>query len=250
MIPLTYPTDLRQGHIIRPIHFDKNDADAYFVLTADCDFANNKFSDCITIVPMFGVEKFLEGYIIPEYAKSELQKRVKFHSSKIGVDEKFIEEHLLKSDKVGLPDRYNEFKKDRIIDICERYLYYGGGTDSFIDEFCKKKAIKPSSFIKQRLGNLRSEFLMLGPLSFLSSSLGYVVSFRMPKSIGSHEVYCLEGEQSEYMYEVIGKLDDALRFLISQAFSVLYMRIGMDRSIEKDIGDVISIIGDHYDKEK
>ncbi|MCL6251852.1 hypothetical protein M3P36_12470 [Altererythrobacter sp. KTW20L] len=266
-------SDIRQGDVLRSFSDAGRDTDYGIVITADCDIAQKKSNNRITIVRAVPADHFVSHYWsvweLEKIAERQIRSLIPFVNGAIRRTELALDQLTAVGLRSWVISRSPE-EIFRILDIrVDKYnkeyssLVALSQWLSFANDVEKKDGFKCLKSVSQSLGRPESELRERVREALLTSGgfQDYLIVPNLPQS--SHDgMAVLMGElvtvpvaevhgsayaarvcDADSGYVRFGRLADRVRFAIAQRISFVFSRIGMEENYEDDcriLADLVS----------
>lgn len=266
--PINEADDFRQGDIFILKHQQTAASEASLstyacLLTADCDIAQNKYGDFLSILPIIPADT----YIRHVWALDELKKARKKIAQKLAVDINKIIYSLSPAmsgfDEAGLIELIRNYGPQHLSSICksgdseqigalnasaDKIYIFSNAIDAKDDclrllidyKYEDNKKFNVVNFVSQSVSpqSMRSECLFV-PHMPLSRDVGFVVMLRQIIAANALSVFKnpLEGGRfngSALGLIRVGRFNDTVRYLVAQRVASLFARIGLAEDFESD----------------
>lgn len=229
-----------------------------FVITADCDIANDKYGKNIAYLRIVDAKTYVLLYWWPDTINRKLsalnKKMSEFGFSSIKIHDiapnadveelKRIAGRLF----VASGKTINEvqclhllFAISRADDPMLGMCTFAAGKIVKSVEDADQKLI--TRMIKDSIENARSDYFFLGEMAGVDG-IGWVVLLR---ELGVFDISYLDGVRDTTV-RLRGQTKDSVRFLVSQSFANLYARIGLEQSLEREHEVAIELISESIAK--
>lgn len=270
----TYPTnsdEIRQGDIFKWCSPAPNQPPFGFVLTADCDFAQQKTRGQIAYLPIIQATSYLSLEWAPTQIRkrrsrlldevtSIVQKSEVLKSREIVLSSELLLDWLGRDSPQSIAERLLLLKKpitNRFLNLlaaisldCSEEHQASLGfltrlTEIAYNEATDKAKVRIAGEVKSFLSKLPDDAFFLNMLPERGET-GYVILLRHVRTLSEHEL--LRAQQDEYLFGGdgralrIGRLSDRLRFAVAQAFGQLFTRIGLPAKYENSTQTLVDQI--------
>jgi hypothetical protein len=259
--PINDTDEVRQGDIIRKLNPQSGQAETLgIVITADCDIAQRKAGDRYTWLEILPMAAYIEGPWAQEQLRKLSEKRSKAiceflngQIRKLQLDlaplthESVVEwlrsksaEDILVSVTGEVPDKNSKQLRDLqgfalTVSVNEKKSAFTRLKDTWalfgVDERSQQESVR-NAF---KDGGGFQDYFVLPELP-RQSGLGFVVMLRSMSTLMAPELYLSEQDarihDSPHAFHRLGRLNDAIRFSITQKLAFLFSRIGMPKTFE------------------
>ncbi len=261
--------ELRQGDLIRRSVGASPFGEWGFVLTADCDIAQGKAGDHFTYLEVVQAETYLERAWAPTQLRRLIEKQSKYASEQLsgfmkrsGLDLSLTPQQLVDWVSESHPDKIVAAtnRTGRPVDARCRSVLDGLHTvlatlsgASYMRRFVEfRSAIgdSPDKIKKSIAEAFQGEkgfpdFFLLPELPG-QSGYGFAVMLRSIRSVESRYLYStaldarIDGAPEAFWRA--GRLDDGVRFAITQKLAFLFSRIGMPEHYENECDMAVELM--------
>ncbi len=266
---VTRNEEVLQGDIFKIINSDNElfltGEEFVFIITADCDIANNKMGNYYSVLPIISTELYLKNYWVKDFFKKEFKKILDGLVSRLNKSEdiKSRKYDPLTSQSLGVwlkEDSLVEIVKvlnlkesfKNIDDVEKKLLVIKNSVDidCYIDyrkiSGAKDEGIKKD--IIAAIKNCREEFYFIPQIS-KKGSLGSIIKLREIRPVHKNKLFLDETSErlsSSTANNVVRvcRLSDNLRYSISQTFALLFSRIGLPSEFEENKGESIAMLSE------
>ncbi len=237
-----------------------------FIVTADCDIANNKMGNYYSVLPIISAEFYLENYWVKEFFKKENEKILTELVSRLNKSEYIKNQSYDPLTSQSLQKWLGEESLGRVVEtlnlkesfkgvdgVGERLLLIKNsvGIDCYVN-YRKLSGVNDRNIIKDMMSalkNCREEFYFLPQVSS-KGSLGSVIKLREIRPVHKSKLFLDETSERLSPSTInnivrICRLPDNLRYSISQTFALLFSRIGLSTEFEKNKNESISMISEN-----
>lgn len=269
---------LRQGDLIRRNSGTESEEEWGFVLTADCDIAQGKAGDHLTYIEIVPAAYYLERAWAPAQLRRFSEKQAKFATEQLnsvmkksGLDLTLTPEKLIKWVSDTHPDRIEKIANKTGRPLESRCRSSLDALHSIFDtsrnslnmerlfDARLKMGEKPEKFrqsVKEAFEGDRGfpDFFLLPELPS-KDGYGFVVMLRSIRSIDARHLYhsSVDAKVAGYpdAFWRAGRLDDGVRFAITQKLAFLFSRIGMPQHYEDECHFAVELMaGEIFSDEK
>lgn len=253
--------DIRQGDIIRKLNPKTCEADAFgIVITADCDIAQKKAGERYTWLEILPMAAYIEGPWAQEQLRKIAEKRAKaicdylngqirkLHPGLTALTHESLVQWL--RSKTAEEVMATATGQTKIADSKQLRELQGFALTVSGDEAQSAFSRLKAAWIlfgveeKNQQESVRNAFKDGGgfqdyfvlPELPLQTGLGFVVMLRSMWSIMASDLYCTEQDariqDRPDAFHRVGRLNDGIRFSITQKLAFLFSRIGMPKTFE------------------
>jgi len=252
--------EVRQGDIIRRFPSDSQESEVWgFIVTADCDIAQNKARSRYTWLEIVRSADFLETYWATEQLRRHVDKHSRLSCTTINAMIRRSERELTELTSASLcewlagdsPENIikqispNAKVDTKLVNSLQSIKIALGteGSRTQIDRLKHSWALTGRDEKSQR-ASIQEAFngeqgfpdFVLVPELPKSTHYGFVVLLRSINSIKYDEVFLSETDarinDRPYAFHRVGRFSDGLRFAIAQKLAFLFSRIGMPPAFE------------------
>jgi hypothetical protein len=249
--------DIRQGDVLRRMPSNAAGQPAWaFVITADCDIAQEKAGDCFSYVDIVPAEHYLDRYWAPTQLRKFITKQAMPASEQLnaimrksGLDLTLQPEALMEwlrtSSVADLSAALNRTGKPFDAKLISRLeaLSVAASSNPALTRYRQVRSLMgdgPES-VKKLLqeafdGERGFPDYFLIPEMPLSEQLGFVVMLRAISSVDAAKVFSSEADArisgQRDAFHRIGRTSDRIRFAVVQKLSFLFSRIGLPTHFE------------------
>jgi hypothetical protein len=242
---------IRQGTIIAT----STDAERHdgFIITADCDIANDKYGRYISYLRIVDAPTYIEQYWFPDYLSRRLIRlNDRLSPTSISITHSDVPLALDKADATDMGQRMSKAVSNAMPAKQIALVLYAisNATDvahclaCFAAEDIVAKGVRHpnlSRLVKDSLSNARSDYLFFADLPGLAG-MGHVILLRELLGFDRDAMTGAGGAT----VRALGETSDRVRFLVGQAFAQLYARIGLEQSLEADHVAAYDLISEEY----
>lgn len=253
--------EVRQGDIIRKLHPQTGEPENLgIVITADCDIAQKKAGERYTWLEIVPMAAYIEGPWAQEQLRKLSEKRSKPICEHLNGQIRKLQPGLTPLTHGSLVQWLRSKTAEEILTTASGQAPIGDGkwlrdlqgfaltvsNDNNQSAFSRLKTAWTLCGVdeKKQHGNVRDVFKDGGgfqdyfvlPELPRQTDLGFVVMLRSVRTIMARDLYLTEQDARIHnrpdAFHRVGRLNDGIRFSITQKLAFLFSRIGMPRAFE------------------
>lgn len=266
-----YTDEIRQGDLIRRLTAIHPEGEWGFVLTADCDIVQNKAGDRFTYVEIVPAKPYLERVWAPTQLKRLIERQARMCAEQLSgimkrsglglrmnpdclitwLQERTPAEIMKKLNRTGKPiDHKLRASLDALRVALDPTL-----TLDPLQRFCQARKLLGDDVEKIRR-SIRDAFegdrgfpdFFLLPELPRTSGYGFIVMLRAFQSIQAREVFTTETDARiagrPDAFHRMARLNDRIRFAITQKLAFLFSRIGLPSHYEEACESAVELLAE------
>jgi len=257
---VVYTDEIRQGDLIRRLTKTHPEGEWGFVLTADCDIVQNKAGDRFTYIEIVPAKQYLEKVWAPMQLKRLVERQAKNSAEQLSgimkrseLDFKINADCLVTwlqertpAEVIGIVNRTGKPLDAKLTASLEALRVALDPTLALdpLKRFCQARGRLGDEVAKVRI-SVRDAFdgdrgfpdFFLLPELPKSSGYGFIAMLRAFQSIQAGDLFKTETDARiagrPDAFHRIGRLNDRIRFAITQKLAFLFSRIGLPSYYEE-----------------